>query len=51
MKDNEKYYEEVKERIIFLQNNKIITELQCDYLLYLARKELGLLVVNKSIYL
>lgn len=51
MSQKEKLYEEVKNRIIYLLHSKAISQLQCDYLLKQARIELGLLVVNKSIYL
>ena len=51
MSEKEQLYQEIKTRAIYLLHKKLLSQSQCDHLLNKARLELGLLVVNKSIYL
>lgn len=51
MEEKEKIYNEIKIRVFYLLENKLLTQSQSDYLLLIARRELGLLTLNKSIYL
>ena len=46
MSEKEKLYKEVKLRIIYLLENKLLTQLQCDYMLTKIRKDLGLFALK-----
>ena len=48
---NENIYIEIKNKLIALNKNGLISNKQLDYLLNSARKKLGLFVLTKSIYL
>lgn len=51
MEENEKLYNDTRRRILYLKDNGKLTDLQVTFLLDLARKKLGLKVLNSSIYL
>ncbi len=46
MSEKEKLYEEVKLRILYLLENKILSQIQCDFMLTKIRKDLGLFALK-----